>query len=119
MATCSYDSIEADNTKGSIAAFWPWGGSSSLGALGIFDVAAIPIGTLVSTLAKALVLTVLANTPAAASQPFSSGFTAANGILAPNVPAELLFGSTLRIVPIKLQLLPYTVAGLTKHFAWS
>jgi hypothetical protein len=79
---------------------WPYA------AFGILSSAALPIGRLASDVAQALVLTALANTPAAtAADPAT--LTASKALLAPNFDARILFDSRFRSVPIRLQLLPY------------
>lgn len=84
---------------GSITPFWPW--ASTLGKmLG----SSSPIGRLASAIAKAMVLSSTANTPAAASP---ASLTGSLSILAPNFDGRLMFNSKLREVPIRLQLLPY------------
>jgi hypothetical protein len=118
-AYCMYSGLEADSSRGSMGAFWPWGNSTSAGTLGAFETTSIPPGTLASSMAKPLILSGVANTPASASQPFAASMTAANAMLAPSYPAELLLGTALREVPIKLQLLPYVVSSTTKHFSYS
>lgn len=84
---------------GSIAPFWPWG------ALGVMATTAAPIGRLASNVAAALVMTVVANTPAAVAGAINT-LTASLSILAPNAPATLLFTTELRQVPIRLLALP-------------
>jgi hypothetical protein len=71
-----------------------------------------PMGRLFSDLAKALVLTVTANTPAAAVGVGPSTLTASKAILAPNYSATYAYDNTLRELPLRLQFLPYTSTGL-------
>lgn len=82
---------------GSITPFWPWG------ALGIMSTSAAPIGRLASAVASSMVLSAVANTPAAAAP---ASLTIAKSILAANSPAKLLFNSKLRQVPVRLQAIP-------------
>lgn len=84
---------------GSIAAFWPFG---ALGVMGV-------IARLYYDMAAALVLTAVAGTPAATSP---ATLTATKSILAMGFNGRLLFGPTLRKVPIRLQLLPFTSSGV-------
>lgn len=83
---------------GSIAAFWPYG---TLGVMGT-------IGRLLYSLSAALVLTAIAGTPAAATP---ATLTASRAILAPGYNTQLLFGPTLRKVPIRQMLFPYSSGG--------
>lgn len=79
------------------AAFWPY--ASTVGEIGV-------IGRELTDLGAALVLTAIASTPAA-----SVGYatiTATEAFLAPNYNFKILFGPTLRKVPLRFQLLPYT-----------
>ena len=94
---------------GSLAAFWPWGG----GASGTLITSSVPIATLASTVAKPIVLTSTTGTPAATAP---ASLTAPLALLAPNYAAKLLFDSRLRVVPIRLQLLPSTTTGVTTWF---
>lgn len=93
---------------GAITPFWPWG------AIGVMATAAAPISRLASDVAKAMVLTATANTPAAAAP---ATLTGSLSILAPNSPAKLLFNSKLRQVPIRLQFLPSENAGTVRWFS--
>lgn len=89
---------------GIITPFWPWAGLGTMGA----------ISRLASDVASAMVLSSLAGTPAATAP---ASLTATKSILAPNSPARLLFNSTLRNVPIRLQLLPFDAgAGVIRWF---
>lgn len=88
---------------GPISAFWPFG---AVGVMGV-------IGRIEQDLAAALVLTAIAGTPAAASP---ATLTAAKAILAPGFNTKLLYGPTLRKVPIRQVLLPY-VSGSTIWFS--
>lgn len=89
---------------GSLAALAPF---ATLGLLGI-------IGRLHYNMASALVLTVVAGTPAAGSP---STITASKAILAPDFPSKLLFGPMVREVPISMNLLLVdTGGGAYGHF---
>lgn len=92
---------------GSISPFWPWG------ALGVMLAAAAPIGRLASDAAVSMVLSAVANTPAAAAP---ASLTGTKSLLAPNNPASLLFNSKVRNVPVRLQLLPYLIS--TGTYGW-
>lgn len=89
---------------GSITPFWPWG---ALGAMGV-------IGRLASAVAAAMVLTATTGTPAVASP---ATLTGTLSILAENSPARLLYSSAVRLVPVRLRLLPYDAgSGVIKWF---
>jgi len=92
---------------GAITPFWPWG------AMGVMLTAAAPLGRLASDVAKAMVLTATANTPAAAAP---ATLTGSLSILSPNSPAKLLYNSKLRQVPIQLSLLPSLNTGTVTWF---
>lgn len=79
---------------GSLAAFWPF---AAIGVMGI-------IGRMLSDIAAPLVMTAIAGTPAANSP---ATLTASKAVLAPGYNTKLLFGPTLRKVPIRQVLLPY------------
>lgn len=81
-----------------IPIFWPFG---AFGLLGV-------IGTFKSLLAKPLVLTVVAGTPAVGSP---NTITAARSIIADDFQGKLMFGPMVRTVPIRLDLLPYDTTG--------
>lgn len=85
---------------GATGPFWPYAG----GVMGQIYTTAVPLSTNIRSLAQALVLTAVANTPAAAAP---ASLTASKAILAPNFRGELLFDSKARSVPVTLQLLPY------------
>lgn len=97
---------------GNILAFYPWGG------LGTISTTAAPIGRLGSNVASSLVLTVVANTPAAAAGTPGgpTTLTASKAILAPNSNLSLLLTSKARNVPINLQCLPSETGGTTTYF---
>jgi hypothetical protein len=92
---------------GSVSPFWPFG------ALGVGMTTAAPIGRLASNIAAAMVLTAVANTPAAAAP---ASLTASLAILAPNYSGELLYNSKLRKVPVRLQFLPSVSTGTLTWF---
>lgn len=95
----------AEYKTGSIAAWWPF---STLGQMGV-------IGRLYYGLSQALVLTAVSGTPAASSP---ASITASKAILAPGFSSRLIFGPTLRNVPLRFQLFPYLVGGSTPGW-WS
>lgn len=86
------------NASGVAAAFWPYG---AIGVVGI-------VGRLGQDLAKSLILTALAGTPAASTP---ATITASKAILRPGQDLRLLFSPKLRKVPLVFQLLPYTSGG--------
>ncbi len=98
---------------GSLTPFWPWSGGVSGVPFSQIYSDSLPIGRSARATAAAMVLTVVANTPAdlaTALTPASIALdtlTAAKAILAPNFRGELLFDSRSRDVPCQLQLLPY------------
>jgi hypothetical protein len=73
-----------------LALFWPFG---AFGVMGI-------IGRLYYSMASSLVLTAISGVPA------SGSITAAQAILAPGYNTKLLYGPTLRKVPIRQKLFP-------------
>ena len=87
---------------GSISPLWPWGGS-----LGEISSTTGPVGRLASDMALPLILTAVANTPAAVVGNACVTFTASKSILAPGFGIKLNFNSKLRKVPTRLALLPY------------
>lgn len=89
---------------GSIAAFWPFGAN---GVMGI-------ISRLLFSLSAPLVMTVVAGTPAVGSP---NTLTAPNTILAPGFNSRLLFGPTVRKVPIRQILFPYSNSGTIQWFS--
>lgn len=78
--------------------WWPWGAT-----IGTIWTVAAPIARLGSAVAQSLVLTAVANTPAA-SKPAT--LTASKAILAPGFNASLLFDSRCRDVPLRMLALP-------------
>jgi hypothetical protein len=95
---------------GSLACLWPLGG----GTLGRIASAAVPIGSLATNLAAAMVLTATANTPAAASP---ASLTAALAFPAPNYNPRILFDSRLREVPIQMHFFPSVASGNLSAFS--
>lgn len=82
-------------------------------AIGRVAATATPIGTLLSAMGLAFVLTSTAATPAVATP---ATLTATLAILAPNYPVSLLYDSRLREVPIRLQFLPALSSGTLTWF---
>jgi hypothetical protein len=76
------------------AAWWPWGALMEMGVIARrrFDNS------------KPLVLTAVAGTPAAGASPSA---TAGKSLLASNYNTRIIFGPTLRKLPIRLELMPY------------
>lgn len=95
---------------GFITPLWPYGA-----ALGTISSAAAPIGRIGSDIASALVMTVVANTPAAANGVGPATLTASKSVLAPNFNVNILFDARLRETPIRLQMLPYVSTNVV-HF---
>lgn len=87
---------------GPLAVAFPW---ASQGALGL-------IGRLGSDVAKALVFTAVAGTPAAL---VPATLTASKAILAPNGNPRFSINSRLRTIPLRMVLLPYDSSGI-KHY---
>jgi hypothetical protein len=83
------------NAAGVAAAMWPAGSFLSMGVVGRLAVG--------SALAKQIVLTALAGTPAAAT-PASLTFPTAK--LKENFPVEVLFAPALREVPLRWRIFP-------------
>lgn len=102
----SYESKVYDTTK-TIPAFYPWG------SLGVIATTAAPIGRLGTNVAASLVLTAVANTPAAAKP---ATLTATKSILAPGANLSLLFNSKARNVPVSLMCLPSESGGTVTYF---
>lgn len=94
-----FEGVLIEYAKG-IVALNPYGAFGTQGTPGIFKY----------SLAAALVLTAIAGTSAAASP---ATITAAKAILADGHQAKLVYGPDLRVVPIKMDLLPYILAGST------
>lgn len=88
--------------SGSIAAWWPYG---AMGVMGI-------IGRLRYDMSAALVLTAIAGTPAASSP---ATITSSHTILQASFPTQLLYGPTLRKLPIRQDMYPY-VSGSVVWF---
>ena len=91
--------LQEYDAAGALAAFWPWNGT--LGRVG-------QPGVLLSSFSASLVFTAVAGTTASANP---ATLTSTNAVLAPGFPVRLLFGSRLRNVPIRFQLLPYDSGG--------
>jgi hypothetical protein len=89
--------IEADNAKLKLA-MWPYETATGLGKLGV--IGRTDVG---SAIFKALVLSSTAATPAAA-QPAT--FTAERAILAEGFPVAMVFGPSLRDIPLRFRLYP-------------
>jgi hypothetical protein len=87
-----------------LAAAYPW---ATLGQIGV-------IGRLASNVAKALVLTATAGTPAAAAP---ATLTATLALLAQNSNPRAMINSRLRTLPCRFMLLPADISGTLKHFA--
>jgi hypothetical protein len=83
------------------------------GTIGQILSAASPIARLGSGNAKALVLTAVASTPAAAAP---ATLTASLANLAPDYPVKLLFNSTLRKIPLRMIMLPSDSTGTLSAF---
>ncbi len=81
------------------AAFWPY--SAVLGRMGV-------TGRLLYSISQALVLTAVAGTSASASP---ATLTAAKTILMPGFSTSLVYGPTLRKVPIRFRLYPSIVSA--------
>lgn len=116
---CHLQFTSEEAGAGALASFWPYGGAlGSAGVLGILvDTAAatpFPMGQLASNIALAMLLTVVAGTPAAAS---IATLTASKALLAKNYNGKLLFNSKLREVPVRLRCYPYTSGTVTQFFA--
>lgn len=107
---CEFLCLEAK--AGSYSPFWPW--AAAVGQL----VSAIPIGSLATDNAQAMVLTAVAGTPAAAGALAPASLTASKALLRENYPTTLLFGTKLRKVPISLRFWPY-VSTQVKFFVTS
>lgn len=97
-------------TAGVKKMLWPW----SVPAAPVFDGKLGLIGQLASDCAKVLVLTPVANTPAATNGPAS--LTANKAILAPENDVSILFGPDERDIPLLLDLLPYDDTGVIRMF---
>lgn len=96
--------IEWDD--GPKTALWPY--DAVLGHAGV-------IGRLLFDLSDAIVMTAIAGTPAASLGPAT--VTASNAIILPGYVPRILFGPTLRKVPLRFRLFPYLVSGsLVGHF---
>lgn len=108
-ASVSLSATLKEYASGSKAVLWPLGNS----VLGVIQSTANPIGTLASDLAKSLVLTAAANTPAAAAP---ATLTASKAYIHPTYNPKLLFDSRLREVPIRMQFYPSETTGTVTVF---
>lgn len=112
-AFISFVSLEPDKAA-ILEAFHPfWASAAVTDMLKISDSTNV-IGQLGTAVAKALVLTVVANTPAAGTGGIAT-ITLDKAILAPNFPKQLLFATRTRRLPLRFQLLPFDDSG-TKRF---
>lgn len=89
---------------GPLAAFWPY--HATLGRLGT-------IGVLMYSLAAAMVFTAVAGTSAAASPATQ---TLSKVILAPGFSSRLMYGPTLRKIPLRFRVYPYLSGGNAVFF---
>jgi len=90
-----FDAILMEYGKG-IRVLWPFGSDwLSLG---------MPVGTLKRALSKALVLTAVAGTPAAATP---ATLTMSKAILADDHQGKIVYGPEVRTIPLRLQLYAY------------
>jgi hypothetical protein len=89
-----------------ISAIWPF--ASALGDVG-------QNGRLLSDIAKEVILTAEAGTPAETHGPAT--ITAELAILAPENDLEIILGNEQRDVPILFQLLPYDDSGTVRWFS--
>ena len=97
-------------------AFWPFiAASGTYSDVGTLWTAAAPIATLGSGKALSLVLTVVANTPAASAADPTS-LTASKALIAPGYNTDILFSSRSRTVPIRFVCLPTDTAGTGTSF---
>lgn len=120
---CFVDAESKTFIQGSTTPFWPQGGTLAAGGgtplLGTMLNVAVPMGTQLSTLAAALVLAAVTNTPARGTSPSVNTLTANSAVLPPDSNLKLLFTSKLRTVPIRLMLLPYaTGSGGSASVTW-
>jgi hypothetical protein len=88
------------------AMLWPF--ATNMGDIG-------QVGRLLTDLAGSLVLTPVANTPAAVNGP--QLFTASKAILAPGNDWNLIMGNDVRDIPIVFQLLPYWTGSVAQWYA--
>lgn len=90
---------------GPLGAFAPY--SATLGALGT-------VGVLLYSLAQPLIFTAVAGTSASASP---ATLTASKTILLPGFTSRLMYGPTLRKVPLRFRLFPYLITATVSHFS--
>lgn len=88
------------------AVLWPF--NADFGVMG-------QCGRLMTDLAKEMVLTAEAGSPAATEGPAT--ITASKAILAPENDVEVLFGNDSRDIPVLLQLYPYQDTSVIRWFA--
>lgn len=100
--TCQFTCLEYKS--GPLSAFAPY--HATFGAMGT-------VGVLLYSLAAALVLTAVSGTSASATP---ATLTASKAILLPGFAARLVYGPTLRKVPLRLRLFPYLVTSVVSHF---
>jgi len=96
----AFTCLEASPGGAAMSAFWPYGTFGQMGT----------IARDLFTLSAALVLTSIAGTPASA---LPSSVTASHAILVPGFATRLVYGPTLRKVPLRLILYPYNLGGGT------
>jgi hypothetical protein len=96
---CFAQFVALEYKAGSIAAWWPW--TATIGQLGV-------IARLGFAMSAALVMTVVAGTPAAGSP---NTVTAPNSLLLPGYSSRLVYGPTLRKLPIRMRLYPFSSSG--------
>jgi hypothetical protein len=109
-AQLTIDTIAKVYAAGSTGPLAAWASSFN----GQVYAAAKPIAQLASTAAAALVLTAVANTPAASSP---ATFTATKSIISPDNNFSLIFNSQLREVPLRWDVLTTDSAGTGSMFA--
>ena len=100
------------SNSGSRGASWPWGGAATWSGLGTIYTTALPIGILGTnaSISGSIVLTAVANTPAATTADPAT-LTASKGAVAPNFNMELLLSSRARSIPIRFALYPTDAGG--------
>jgi hypothetical protein len=103
--TPSYAFTCLEYKAGPLAAFWPY--HATLGRLGT-------IGVLMYSLASALVFTAVAGTSAAASPATQ---TLSKTVLMPGFSSRLVYGPTLRKVPLRFRVYPYDSGGNAIFFS--
>jgi hypothetical protein len=91
------------------SAIWPYGAAGFDGTVG-------QVGRLNSALAKVIILTAAAGSPAAAGSSPAT-LTANLGIIAPENEIDILMGPDERNIPVLFDLIPYDDSGTVRHFA--